>query len=84
MNQTSIKDRLTNKIVLDENDKIETVVNNALEWLDDKKNGEKKDCEEKSVLVEIVCTSGQTSFSHSFIDVDLVHKLSIAPTQSSI
>ncbi|KAF2299303.1 hypothetical protein GH714_031424 [Hevea brasiliensis] len=54
-NQINDKDKLADKLESDEKEKIETAVNEALEWLDDNQKAEKEDYEEKLKEVEAVC-----------------------------
>ncbi|KAH9608763.1 hypothetical protein KSS87_019455 [Heliosperma pusillum] len=54
-NQVNDKDKLAEKLESDEKEKIETAVNEALEWLDDNQSAEKEDYDEKLKEVEAVC-----------------------------
>ncbi|KAH9617337.1 hypothetical protein KSS87_001628 [Heliosperma pusillum] len=54
-NQVNDKDKLADKLESDEKEKIETAVNEALEWLDDNQSVEKEDYDEKLKEVEAVC-----------------------------
>ncbi|MCE7766668.1 Hsp70 family protein, partial [Pseudomonas putida] len=45
-NQINDKDKLADKLEVDEKEKIETAVKEALEWLDDNQSAEKEDYEE--------------------------------------
>ncbi|KAH9622707.1 hypothetical protein KSS87_014848 [Heliosperma pusillum] len=54
-NQVNDKDKLADKLESDEKEKIETAVNEALEWLDDNQSAEKEDYDEKLKEVEAVC-----------------------------
>ena len=49
------KDKLADKIDLDNKEKIESALKEALEWLDDNQNAEKEDFDEKLKEVEEVC-----------------------------
>ncbi|ERN09647.1 hypothetical protein AMTR_s00029p00199940 [Amborella trichopoda] len=49
------KDKLADKIESDDQERIETGLKEALEWLDDNQNAEKEDFEEKVKEVEEVC-----------------------------
>ena len=49
------KDKLADKIDLDDKEKIESALKEALEWLDDNQNAEKEDFDEKLKEVEEVC-----------------------------
>lgn len=49
------KDKLSDKIDSDDKEKIENVLKETLEWLDDNQNAEKDDFEEKLKEVEAVC-----------------------------
>ena len=54
-NQVSDKDKLSDKLELDEKEKIEMAVKEALEWMDDNQSAEKEDYDEKLKEVEAVC-----------------------------
>ena len=54
-NQVSDKDKLSDKLELDEKEKIEMAMKEALEWMDDNQSAEKEDYDEKLKEVEAVC-----------------------------
>ncbi|KAE8662709.1 Luminal-binding protein [Hibiscus syriacus] len=54
-NQISDKDKLADKHESDEEEKVETAVKEALEWLDDNQNADEEDFEEKLKEFEAVC-----------------------------
>ncbi|GKF28311.1 luminal binding protein 5, partial [Tanacetum coccineum] len=54
-NQVNDKDKLADKLEEDEKEKIETVTNEALEWMEGSQSAEKEDYDEKLKEVEAVC-----------------------------
>eukprot|EP00249_Psilotum_nudum_P017242 c26230_g1_i1 orf=155-2158(+) len=54
-NTINDKDKLADKVELDDKEKIETALKEALDWLDDNQGAEKEDFEEKLKEVEGVC-----------------------------
>ncbi|XWS61356.1 hypothetical protein CRYUN_Cryun07bG0119000 [Craigia yunnanensis] len=60
-NQINDKDKLADKLESEEKEKIDSVVKDALEWLDDNQNAEKEDFAEKLKEVEAVCNPIVTS-----------------------
>ncbi|CAI9772024.1 unnamed protein product [Fraxinus pennsylvanica] len=53
--QINDEDKLVDKLELDEKEKIEAAIKEALEWMEDNQNAEKEDYKEKMKEVEDVC-----------------------------